>query len=97
MAVRGDAVDIVRQAGAGVICAPEDPAAMAEAMKRMAAMPRAELERMAASGRRYYEQHLALDIAVEHFEKAFHEAVAGRLDRRSRRARRRSASLTGIL
>jgi colanic acid biosynthesis glycosyl transferase WcaI len=86
MAVSGDAADIVRQAEAGVICAPEDPAAMAEAMRRMGTMPRAELERMAASGRRYYEQHLALEIAAEHFDKTFAEAVA----RRSARGRRKS-------
>lgn len=87
MAVRGDAADIVRQAEAGVICPPEDPAAMAEAMTRMAHMPRETLERMAASGRRYYEQCLALEIAGQHFERAFIEAVASRRRGRDRTGR----------
>jgi len=74
MAVRGDAAELVRQARACVICEPEDPAAIAKAMVEMSLMPKDELEAMGARGRRYYEQRLALNIAGDHFDRAFREA-----------------------
>lgn len=79
MAVRGDAADLVRQADAGVICEPENPAAIAKAMVEMSKMPRDELEAMGNRGRTYYEHHLALNIAGEHFDHVFREAVGARL------------------
>src|SRR5574341_721355 len=92
MAVRGDAADLVRESGAGVICEPEDPAAIARTMVEMSRMQKEELEAMGRRGRRYYEQRLALDIAGEHFDRAFREAAAPRLADGCREAPERSRS-----
>ncbi len=87
--VRGDAADLVVQADAGVACPPDDPAAMADAMRRMATLPRERLEEMGRSGRAFYERNLSLDIAGEHMDQIFRRvAAAGRRGLRARRAER---------
>jgi hypothetical protein len=75
MAVRGDAAELVERAGAGLICAPENALALADAVTRMSAMPRAELDAMGAAGRSFYERELSLRAGVDRFEEVFHAAV----------------------
>jgi glycosyltransferase involved in cell wall biosynthesis len=55
-AVAGDTADIIRDAGAGVTCPPEDPAALARAVRALQAMPETERRAMGESGHR---AHLA--------------------------------------
>jgi colanic acid biosynthesis glycosyl transferase WcaI len=69
--LRGDAADLVREAGAGVVCPPEDPAAMATAMREMAAMPREALEEMGRRGREYYLDHLSLEVGGRQMDEIF--------------------------
>src|SRR5206468_8840770 len=76
MAVRGDAAELVRESGAAVICEPENPAAIAEAMIAMSRMAPEELAALGRRGREYYERCLTVDIAAERFESVFREAVA---------------------
>jgi len=71
MAVRGDAADIVRKAGAGIVCEPEDEAALAQAMLRLATMDKGELEAMGANGRSYYLKEMALAVGAERLVKLF--------------------------
>lgn len=78
MAVRGDAADLVREAGAGPVVPPEDAAALAEAVRGLAAMLPAERKRMGERGRAYYERRLAMDVGVAAFEAAFEKAVGAR-------------------
>jgi glycosyltransferase involved in cell wall biosynthesis len=61
MAVQGDAAELVRQSGAGIVVPPEDPVALAEAVKTLAGMERQELGRMGSSGRAFYEKNLSFD------------------------------------
>jgi glycosyltransferase involved in cell wall biosynthesis len=77
MAVRGDAADLVRTAGAGVLAAPEDPDGIADAILNLAALPASEREAMGRSGADYYRRHLSLAEGVRRFEEVFAE-VAGR-------------------
>jgi glycosyltransferase involved in cell wall biosynthesis len=88
MAVRGDAADLVREAGAGVICEPENPMAIAKAMLDMSMMPKEELEAMGARGRKFYLEQMALDIGGSRVEQVFLAAQS-----RSISGRARSASL----
>lgn len=71
MAVRGDSADLVRRAGAGIVCEPESPQALATAVKRMYHMPREELICMGQNGRKYYEQELSLHAGVKKFVEIF--------------------------
>jgi colanic acid biosynthesis glycosyl transferase WcaI len=82
MAVAGDAASLVERSGGGVICPPENPAALAEAVKRLRMMPRAEREAMGDKGRAFYDRHLSLAVGVEKFERLFEAAVQGRRSRR---------------
>ena len=78
MGVRGDAADLVREAGAGVICEPENPAEMAKTMLEMSRMPKEQLEAMGTRGRVYYLSHLSLDIAGEKMDAVFRRVEASR-------------------
>jgi glycosyltransferase involved in cell wall biosynthesis len=71
MAVKGDASEVVRQAGAGLICDPEDPPGLANAMLTMSSMAKTELEEMGSRGREYYVKNLSLDVAFKAFDEVF--------------------------
>ena len=62
MAVRGDSAKIVERANAGVTCAPENEEALAAAIRTLYATPKAELEAMGDRGRRFYLEHMSLDV-----------------------------------
>ncbi|MFA4915067.1 MAG: glycosyltransferase family 4 protein [Syntrophales bacterium] len=69
MAMRGDAADLVREAGAGVLCAPEDPQEMMNAIKTLYQMPEIERRKMGEAGHRYYMGHLSFNQGVNQFEQ----------------------------
>ena len=62
MAARGDASDVVRDAGAGAICNPEDPDELADAMLKLSHVDREELDAMGARGRAYYMDRMSLEV-----------------------------------
>jgi glycosyltransferase involved in cell wall biosynthesis len=74
--VRGDAADLVRRAGAGVDCLPENPESLSEAVEKFYRMPRALLDEMGDNGRRYYQKELSLSAGVSRFEEVFQAAAA---------------------
>ena len=78
MGVRGDAADLVREAGAGMLFEPENPGSLAEAVRALAALPGPERDRMGANGRRYYERNLSFACGVSRFEKVFQAACDAR-------------------
>jgi colanic acid biosynthesis glycosyl transferase WcaI len=65
MAARGDASDIVRDAGAGMICSPEDPDELADAMLKLSQIDSEELDTMGARGRAYYIERMSLEVGGE--------------------------------
>ena len=81
MGVRGDAANLVKEAEAGLAFEPENAASLTNAILALYAMPSAERHRMGASGRRYYEQHLRMELAVDQFETLFH-SLSNRPDHR---------------
>ncbi len=64
-AVEGEAARLVRQADCGVVCAPGDSNAMADAVEAMERMGRQGLDQMGQRGRTYYRRELAFDKGVE--------------------------------
>jgi glycosyltransferase involved in cell wall biosynthesis len=69
MAVRGDAAELIRKANAGIVCEPENPAAMAGAIEKLISMSREDRNIMGASGARYYMTHLSFASGVRQFEQ----------------------------
>jgi colanic acid biosynthesis glycosyl transferase WcaI len=74
--VKGDASDLVREADAGIVFEPEDPQALAEAMRRMAALSKDELEAMGTRGRAYYESKLSFAIGAKINDGIFQQVLA---------------------
>ena len=75
MGMRGDAADLVRAAGAGIVFAPGQAAALAQAVDTLLAMPESARQRMGGAGRAYYEAHLSLAAGVQAFEEEFRRAA----------------------
>lgn len=71
MAVDGDAADLVRQSGGGVVAESENPEALARAAEQLAAMPTEALAAMGDKAQRFYRQHLALAEGVRKFGEIF--------------------------
>jgi lipopolysaccharide/colanic/teichoic acid biosynthesis glycosyltransferase len=78
MGVRGDAADLIEQAGAGMVFPPEDAAGLAAAIRQLAATPVAQREAMGSRGRAFYEEQLSLDVGAARFDEVLAEAAAQR-------------------
>jgi glycosyltransferase involved in cell wall biosynthesis len=68
-AASGWTAEIIRRAGAGIVCPPEDAAALASAIAELGGDPD-RARAMGLSGRRYVEANLARTIAVERLADA---------------------------
>ena len=68
LAAHGDAAEIVRAAGAGVVCPPGSPVALAEAITTMYNTAVTEREKIAAAGRRYYLETMSMDHGAREIE-----------------------------
>lgn len=75
-AVGRDATALVERAGAGFGCEPGNPAAIAGAAARLAALDPAERDEMGRRGREFYFRELALRVGVDHWERVFEETAA---------------------
>jgi glycosyltransferase involved in cell wall biosynthesis len=74
---RGEGADLVRISKCGIVTAPEDPEALANAARTLAKDP-ATSAAMGASGRRYVEEHLSWASVVSSWLDELHD----RADRR---------------
>ena len=75
MAVRGDAADLVRQAGCGKVCQPENAQELAEAAISLCRMSKLELSEMGASGLAFYRSTLSFQAGVDSFTAIFEEVA----------------------
>ena len=73
--VKGDAADLVTQARAGLVCEPENPHSIAQAVQRFQEMSPAELDAMGDNGKKFYERELSIGAGTSRYEKVF-RAVA---------------------
>jgi glycosyltransferase involved in cell wall biosynthesis len=62
--------DPVAEAGCGLTVAPESPAAIAEGLRRLAAVPREEREAMGARGREFVLAHHTYAVLAQRFAEA---------------------------
>ncbi|MFJ6855548.1 glycosyltransferase [Streptomyces sp. NPDC091271] len=70
----GGTADEVRRSGAGVLVAPEDPAALLGAVRRLAADP-VTADALGAHGPRYVAQHLSREAGLARFDALLAEAL----------------------
>lgn len=75
MAVQGEASELVRRAGCGLLAAPQDPVSLANAADRLSKMTNEELFEMGRSGLQFYENELSLHIGAVKFKKIFERAI----------------------
>ena len=73
--IAGDAADIVKNAGAGLTCPPEDPIALAQAVRDLYAMPVQQREAMGQAGRKAFLEQFARMALVERYESLFSDLV----------------------
>ncbi|MDX9954489.1 MAG: glycosyltransferase family 4 protein [Anaerolineae bacterium] len=76
-AVAGDAADVVLEVGAGIHCPPQDPAALAQAVRDFYGMTAAERQSMAECGLRAAHEKYDRDILVGQIEAVLEQLVAG--------------------
>ncbi|MGQ0708806.1 MAG: glycosyltransferase family 4 protein [Rhodoferax sp.] len=75
MAVEGDAAELVKMAGCGVMAKPEDPVAIAEAVESLARMSPGERQEMGDRGLAFYQENLSLAVGSDKFKKIFKNVV----------------------
>jgi glycosyltransferase involved in cell wall biosynthesis len=61
----GEGARVIEEAGAGMTCAAEDAAALAQAILRMRRMSNTELQQMSDAGRWYYQQQFDPDTLAQ--------------------------------
>jgi len=72
----GEAAELLAKSGAAIVCPPQDVAAMATAIRRLAAMNITERTAMGHLGQDYYNTHLGFDRAIDETIVVIDEAVA---------------------
>lgn len=75
--LKGDAADLVRASQAGIVVAPENSQAMAEAVSTLWLMPPESRRALGANGKNYYKHHLSMAIGVKQFSEVFRFAALG--------------------
>jgi colanic acid biosynthesis glycosyl transferase WcaI len=76
MAVNGDAADLVRESGAGVVVPSQDEGALADAILELAKLPNAELVAMGERAAKFYAQQLSVEVGVGKFADIFRQIGA---------------------
>lgn len=78
MAVAGDAAELVRQSGGGVVVPPAQPEALAEATIALSRLPREELTKLGAKSAQFYVENLSFSHGVDEFVALFEDVMVRR-------------------
>jgi glycosyltransferase involved in cell wall biosynthesis len=78
MAVDGDAADLVRQSGGGIVATSEDGQSIANAAQSLAMLAPEELTAMGRRAQEYYREQLALRVGVSRFGAIFSKLAVSR-------------------
>jgi len=76
--VVGDAADVIQSADAGIVCAPEDPEALAQAVRDLYAMPESQRQVMGDAGRRAFLANYTRRVLVDRYEALLLEVAQRR-------------------
>lgn len=91
LSARGEAADVLRAAEAGHVVAPEDPAALAQAIRDLHGADRSALAEMGARGRRHAEREASLEASVDRWLDLLVSVRGGRPAATASASRRRAA------
>jgi glycosyltransferase involved in cell wall biosynthesis len=75
MGVQGDAAELVKQAGAGILFEPESPESLAKAIMKLITLSKVERDRMGKAGAEYYNAHLSFDVGIAKIEQELEKAI----------------------
>jgi glycosyltransferase involved in cell wall biosynthesis len=75
MAVRGNAADLVKKAGAGKTCLPQNALSIVSAVDEMVSMAQEERDEMGRQGAKFYQHELSLADGARRFEEVFNSVV----------------------
>ena len=78
-ALDGEGARVVAESGAGVACPAGDARALADAVRQLCDASPEERQRMAKSGRAYYEQHFEPELLARRLKQILADTVSGRL------------------
>ncbi len=73
--INGEGADLVREAQCGVAVPAGDSDTLSEAVRRMATMPKDELNLLGENGRKFYENNFTKEMRMEQLEKIVNEAI----------------------
>lgn len=79
-AVAGDAASAIKLSGAGFVCAPEEPAELANTVRRMAQLSAQERKAMGVRARDYYLEHYSEQVVADHLSQLLTAASRKRRD-----------------
>src|SRR5262249_62142895 len=75
-ALDGEGARIILEAGAGVVCPAEQPQALADAVIRLADMPKEDRERMGRRGAGYYAAHFYRAMVLQQLDRWMQKLTA---------------------
>lgn len=75
MAMEGDAANLIEQAGAGYVCAPDDPEAMVKCIMTLCSLTQNELLLLGENGKKFYDEQLSFKCGVSKFESIFESVL----------------------
>ncbi len=75
MAVAGDSADVVRRAGAGLICEPENSQAIADTVRQFYMMTSQERARFGNAGRKAFLEQYSKEVLLENWEQLLYEVA----------------------
>jgi colanic acid biosynthesis glycosyl transferase WcaI len=71
LGVRGDAADVARASGCGIVVEPENPGAIADGIIQLYNMEPSQRIQLGINGREYYEKYMSMEVGLECFERIF--------------------------
>ncbi len=74
-AASGEVAELIREIGAGKVCPPEDPQALAKAVRELYAMPSAQREAMGTAGRSAFLKRYTCRSIVDRYQALFEQMI----------------------
>jgi glycosyltransferase involved in cell wall biosynthesis len=75
MGVEGDASDLVRNSGGGMVCKSNNPLDLANTIDEMSKLTTEELDIMGTNSKEFYSNELSLEIGVNKFIEVFEGVI----------------------
>lgn len=73
-ALRGEGAQVLEEAGAGIVCEPENPAELANAILTIRGMPKETLNALGAAGKRYFTENYSPEQLAKKLITLLHTA-----------------------